>query len=87
MSYEQLQVHQILKMVTIFPLNMVPPLIMASPSFWDPGKFCFTIIFIKTPCYDILKTNVTLNMDHHDIIYTLPQELPYFSHLNFVKCM
>ena len=24
-------------------------------------------------------------MDHHGIFYALPQELPYFSHLNFVK--
>ena len=47
----------------------------------DVGNWC---IFIKTSYYDILQTNGTLNMDHHDIIYALPKGLPYFSHLTFV---
>ena len=53
------------------------------PLFWDPGIFR---IFIKMPHYDILQTNGTFNMDHHNIIYALPQELPYLFHFHFIKC-
>ena len=65
---------------TVFPPNM-------ALLFWDLEIFRITIIFIKTRYYDTLQTNDIFNMDLHDIIYALPQELPYFSHLNFVKWM
>ena len=54
---------------TVFSPNMAPPLIMATPLFWDLEIFHITkvlcwylYIFIKTPYYDILQTNGALNI-------------------------
>ena len=59
---------------------------MAPPLFWDLAIFHITKvlvdIFLLTPH---IMTNGTLNMDPMTYIYALPKELPYFSHLYFIK--